>query len=145
MDLEGEQRRHLRKATLSVEGMHCTACSGSVEAALRSVPGVATASASALNHSAEATFDERQATSRALETALNSAGFPGRVIKEEVLGQATQVLKFRVEGMTCSTCSGAVESAFAATSGVVHASVSLTLQEAKVEYDPELVSEVRRI
>jgi copper chaperone CopZ len=47
-----------------------------------------------------------------------------------------------VDCMTCSSCSGAVESALAATQGVKHASVSLTLQEAKVEYDPELTDEV---
>jgi Cu+-exporting ATPase len=49
--------------------------------------------------------------------------------------------KFRIEGMTCSTCSGAVESALAAMPGVKRALVSLTLSEAKVEFDPGLTDE----
>lgn len=36
--------------------------------------------------------------------------------------------RFRIEGMTCSSCSGAVESTLAGLPGVAHAAVSLTLQ-----------------
>lgn len=53
--------------------------------------------------------------------------------------------RFRVEGMTCSSCSAAVESCLAALPGVRHAAVSLTLQEAKVEYEAREVDEVRAV
>jgi len=141
-DLEGEQRRFLRRAVFSVNGMHCTACSGSVSAALRRVPGVMAAEAAALNHSAAATFDSRQTTTADLLSALDAAGFPSQVNSETLLQPDTETVRFRISGMTCSSCSGAVESALAATPGVLHASVSLTLQESKVEYDPELATEV---
>ncbi|GAB4822580.1 hypothetical protein N2152v2_009626 [Parachlorella kessleri] len=52
-----------------------------------------------------------------------------------------QLARLRVGGMTCSSCSSCVESSLAALPGVRHAAVSLTLQEAKVEYDPALVTE----
>ncbi|KAI7843072.1 hypothetical protein COHA_003243 [Chlorella ohadii] len=45
--------------------------------------------------------------------------------------------------MTCSSCSGAVESTLAGLPGVAHAAVSLTLQEAKVEFDPQLLDEAQ--
>jgi Cu+-exporting ATPase len=141
-DLEGEQRRFLRRAAFSVDGMHCTACSGSVAAALQRVPGVMAAEAAALNHSAAATFDSRQTTTAVLLSALADAGFPSHVNSETLLQPDTETVRFRIAGMTCSSCSSAVESALAATPGVRHASVSLTLQEAKVEYDPELANEV---
>lgn len=141
-DLEGEQRRFLRHAIFAVDGMHCTACSASVAAILQRVPGVVAAKAAALQHSAEATFDSREAEISTLLEALNHAGFPSKVSSVEKL-EKDLIVKFRIEGMTCSTCSGAVESVLASIAGVRHASVSLTLQEAKVEFDPDLTNEVR--
>jgi len=142
-DLEGEQRRFLRKAIFAVENMHCTACSVSVESTLRHSPAVVVAQASALHHSAEATYDSREVDAAALVTLLDKAGFPSSITKDEALEPSTQFARFRIEGMTCSTCSGAVESALAGNAGVKHASVSLTLQEARVEYNPDETNEVR--
>jgi len=50
-----------------------------------------------------------------------------------------QISKFRVTGMHCSSCSTA---ALSVTPGVERASVSLTLEQAEVVYDPGLVKEV---
>ncbi len=53
-----------------------------------------------------------------------------------------QISKFRVTGMHCSSCSTAVQKALSVTPGVERASVSLTLEQAEVVYDPGLVKEV---
>ena len=53
-----------------------------------------------------------------------------------------QVAKLEVLGMHCSACSSAVESALGAIQGVQHCAVSLTMQQAEVEYDPVTTSEV---
>ena len=45
--------------------------------------------------------------------------------------------------MTCGSCSSAVEGALTASPGVHAAVVSLTLQEARVEFDAALMDEVR--
>ena len=143
MDVESdEQRRFLRRATFVVEGMHCATCSSAVSAALQRVPGVLTASASVLQNTADVKFDGQKVQSPALLTALNNAGFPSHLSNDTSVQASDSVgVKFRIEGMTCSSCSGAVESTLASILGVRHASVSLTLQEAKVEYDPELTTE----
>ena len=47
-----------------------------------------------------------------------------------------------VGGLHCSSCSTATEKALSALTGVSRATVSLALQQAEVEYDPALVSEV---
>lgn len=73
---------------------------------------------------------------------LESAGFAARLRSVEPAPPPTQLARLRVAGMTCGSCSGAVESALAVLPGVQHAAVSLTLQEAKVEYDPALLDEV---
>ena len=49
----------------------------------------------------------------------------------------------RVTGMTCASCSNAVEKALGALGGVEQASVSLSLEQAEVRFDPSLVTEVR--
>ncbi len=74
--------------------------------------------------------------------ALEAAGFGGTVQSVESVAAPPLLARFRVEGMTCSSCSAAVESALAALPGVRHAAVSLTLQEAKVEYDGGETDEV---
>lgn len=48
-----------------------------------------------------------------------------------------------MEGMTCSSCSAAVESAVAGLPGVRHAAVSLLQGEARVEYEEGTTDEVR--
>ena len=53
-----------------------------------------------------------------------------------------QVTKFKVTGMHCSSCSTAVQKALSVITGVEKASVSLTLEQAEVVYDPSIVQEV---
>lgn len=49
----------------------------------------------------------------------------------------------QVGAMTCSACSAAVEKALRGRNGVTRAHVALTTQEARVEYQPMLVTKVR--
>ena len=48
----------------------------------------------------------------------------------------------RITGMTCASCSNALEKALKALGGVQSASVALTLEQAEVTFDPSLVTEV---
>ena len=56
---------------------------------------------------------------------------------------ATKKSTIRVDGMTCSKCSGSVEKALKATPGVEKVEVSLKRKEAVVEYDDEKVTEAK--
>jgi copper chaperone CopZ len=76
-------------------------------------------------------------------SAPEAAGLGGSALLAEPATSATRLARFRVDGMTCSSCSSAVESALAALPGVRHASVSITLAEAKVEYEADVVDEVQ--
>ena len=86
----------------------------------------------------QATFDSSKMVPAALASALDAAGFPATVTAVEPVSREAQLARFRVEGMTCSSCSSQLESALSAVPGVSHAAVSLTLQTAAVEYDPLL-------
>ena len=73
------------------------------------------------------------ATAMFLLVALTSAG----------AFAATKKSTIRVEGMTCSKCTGSVEKALKATPGVEKVEVSLQRKEAVVEYDDEKVTEAK--
>lgn len=56
---------------------------------------------------------------------------------------ATKKSTIRVEGMTCTKCTGSVEKALKATPGVEKVEVSLQRKEAVIEYDDEKVTEAK--
>ncbi|KAH7344265.1 E1-E2 ATPase-domain-containing protein [Pyrenochaeta sp. MPI-SDFR-AT-0127] len=58
---------------------------------------------------------------------------------------ATTTLK--VEGMTCGACTSAIESGFQGVSGVGNVSISLVMERAVIQHDPEVISadEVKEI
>lgn len=55
----------------------------------------------------------------------------------------TKTATIRVEGMKCSKCSGSVEKALKATTGVEKVEISLDRKEAVVEYDDQKVTEAK--
>ena len=55
----------------------------------------------------------------------------------------TKTSTIRIQGMHCKNCSGSVEKALKATSGVSKVEVSLQRKEAVVEYDDEKVTEAK--
>ncbi|MGH7310311.1 MAG: cation transporter, partial [Candidatus Rokuibacteriota bacterium] len=63
------------RQTLPVRGMHCAACVGKVETALRAVPGVSDASVNLATERATITFDPARADLTALQTAVAAAGY----------------------------------------------------------------------
>jgi Cu+-exporting ATPase len=65
----------LERATLAVRGMHCAACVGKVEGALRAVPGVGEASVNLATERATVAFDPGAVDLAALQAAVASAGY----------------------------------------------------------------------
>jgi Cu+-exporting ATPase len=63
------------RLTLPVRGMHCAACVGKVEGALRRVPGVETASVNLATERATVAFDPARADVAALRAAVEAAGY----------------------------------------------------------------------
>jgi len=150
--------------TFSIEGMHCSACSTAVETALLAVPGVKCASVSLSLHQVQIQFLP-SASSTSIDLgidveakligAIEGCGFDAKMLStyhqssnssssrnniNKFGGQAdSDVFKFRVTGMTCSSCSSAVEAVLKALPGVSHASVNLMLATAEVDYNPSLI------
>ncbi|KAK9840963.1 hypothetical protein WJX81_002856 [Elliptochloris bilobata] len=130
------------KATVSVKGMHCSACSSAVESTLAALPGVQSASVALLAQSAEVVFDAGEVTVSELLKAVADCGFEAELLHKAAPQPALdEEVKLRVTGMHCSACSTAVEHALAALPGVRSAAVSLTMQQADVVRAPGGASE----
>ncbi len=65
----------VERRTLPVRGMHCAACVGRVEGALRGVPGVAEAHVNLATERATVVFDPERAPLPALQAAVEAAGY----------------------------------------------------------------------
>jgi len=67
--------RRVAESSLRIEGMHCAACAGTIEDALRRVPGVLDATVSAAAQAASVRWDARIAQASALVRAIEAAGY----------------------------------------------------------------------
>ena len=67
----------------------------------------------------------------ALEEAITDAGFEAKVISQERTESSSDRISLKVSGMTCSSCSKAVESALKGVKGVHTASVNLLAGKAE--------------
>lgn len=113
--------------SLPVEGMTCASCVGSIERALKAVPGVETASVNLATERANITTDSTVPRVRLIE-AIEKAGYS----VPEQMPAATGPVELSVEGMTCASCVGRVERALKAISGVTNAVVNLATERATI-------------
>ncbi len=107
---------------LPIEGMTCAACATRLEKVLNRVDGVESASVSLASERASLGFQAGQVAMLDLLTAVENAGF-------EV---PTETIRLDIQGMTCATCSGRVETVLRAVDGVRAAQVNLANDVATV-------------
>lgn len=74
-----------------------------------------------------------------IREAIEDAGFEAALLTDSTNDNSVQVCRIQIKGMTCTSCSTAVESALEAIPGVVRARVALATEEAEVHYNPNVV------
>ena len=107
---------------LQIGGMTCASCVMRVEKALKKVAGVQKATVNLATEQAQVQADAT-VTADALAAAVRQAGY-------EV---ASTDFTLQVEGMTCASCVGRVETALLKVPGVMGASVNLATERASVQ------------
>jgi Cu+-exporting ATPase len=125
--------------SLKIEGMTCAACSKAVERAVKKLQGVTEASVNLATEKLSITFDEAQVSIEDIQLAVRKAGY--KAITEAV----KKTLK--IEGMTCASCSKAVERAVKKLEGITDASVNLATEKLSISYEPSKVrvSDIKRV
>ncbi len=115
-----------------VTGMTCASCSAAVSRTLKKIEGVEKADVNLttekvlVDYNPEIAFDT-------LKTAVEKAGYG----LEEISNHREIVLD--VEGMTCASCSAAIERKLGKQAGVDKIQVNLATNTASLKYDPSQV------
>ena len=116
-----------------VTGMTCSACSAHVQRAVSKMDGVSSAEVNLATETLRVQYDESKLGFDDIQATVDHAGYglvAPQVYKRAELG---------VEGMTCASCSAAVERALKKLDGINDPSVNLATNRASFSYDPTKV------
>ncbi|OEU09050.1 copper transporting ATPase [Fragilariopsis cylindrus CCMP1102] len=132
--------------------MTCSMCTKSIETALSNMDGVSKVNASLAFNSAHVDYDPSKIRHDDLINTIEDIGYdvvvqPQQQIVEDddiergaTASSTKGIVEFTVSGMTCSMCSQSVVRALESTPGVKGAIVTLSTNQAKVEFDSSLTS-----
>ncbi|QHH96915.1 heavy metal translocating P-type ATPase [Acinetobacter dispersus] len=121
METQTKTSSNNMNVSLQVEGMTCASCVGRVEAALKKVDGVQSASVNLATERADITL-AKPIDQQVLIQAIEQTGYDVPASKVEL----------SIEGMTCASCVSRVEKALNAVTGVKTANVNLATERATV-------------
>ena len=125
-----KERDAAKQQTYRVEGMHCAACSAAVERVLNRFEEIEQASVNLVMNTVRITFTKKNF--EAWAAAVKKAGFT-------LLEEAKKTYRIDVDGMTCSSCSAALEHALNKAEGISAVSINLVTNTATVEADPHKI------
>lgn len=123
------------ESRISVGGMTCAACLGSVTEALESILGVDKVGVLLLTNEAKVVHSSA-VSAKTLVEAVEDCGFDAVLESSTPVRAALVTTKIGVSGMTCGACSLSVTEALEAVDGVELASVSLLTNMASVKHSP---------
>ncbi|CAN6249678.1 unnamed protein product [Urochloa humidicola] len=135
-----EEEEEEKVAVFEVTGMSCAACAGSVEKAVKRLPGIHDAAVDVLGGRAQVVFYPAFVSEEKIREAIEDVGFEAKLINEEVREKNILVCRLHIKGMTCTSCTNTVESALQTFPGVQRASVALATEEAEIRYDRRIVA-----
>ncbi|CAK7335519.1 unnamed protein product [Dovyalis caffra] len=127
------------KAVFSVVGMTCSACAGSVEKAIKRLPGIREAVVDVLNNKAQVVFYPSFVNEETIRETIEDVGFQAALIEDEMNERSSQVCRIQINGISCTSCCCTAEIVLQAIHGVQRIQVSLATEEAEVYYDPKIL------
>ena len=122
----------MKKASMKIEGMSCSACANRIERIVNKLDGV---EKGAVNFAAETLaleYDESAVELGQVEAAIEKAGFK---VKKNIKDYT-----FKVEGMTCSACANRVERVTQKIEGVQLAVVNFATEKLTIKLDADVAS-----
>jgi len=126
--------RGISKIVLEVEGMTCASCVATIESLTKAKKGVKDVRINLITGEAFVDFDSDIIEVEKIVQVIEDAGFEAS-IRQESIGSIT----FEIEGMTCSSCSSALEAGLLGKAGVKTVSVNLLENICTVQYDSSLI------
>ncbi len=115
--------------SMGIDGLRCASCVAKAEKAIRSVPGVASASVNLAALRAEIEFSGTPDVA-GVAAEIRKAGFEPRA----------ETAELTIEKLRCASCVGRAEKALARVPGVIEASVNLATATGTVHFVPGLTN-----
>ncbi len=125
-----EAKGGLKKTAIKITGMTCASCAQNIEKALSKLEGVVKASVNFALEKASIEYDSALVNPAAFENAITSLGY----------GVAKNEATLKIGGMHCASCASNIEKALLKTDGITAASVSFPLEQARITYEPEIIT-----
>ncbi|MDD2371748.1 MAG: heavy metal translocating P-type ATPase [Firmicutes bacterium] len=119
------------KKTYVVEGMHCSSCARNIEKELESLKGVNKGVVNLTTEKLALEYEDKIINENKIIEVIGNIGFK---IKEE-----STILKLKIEGMHCASCSTNIEKTLNGTKGITECVVNLTTETAKVVYNSKII------
>ncbi|WAA11996.1 heavy metal translocating P-type ATPase [Fervidibacillus halotolerans] len=119
-----------KNVTFQISGMTCAACANRIEKGLKKIDGVEQANVNLALEKANVNYDPEQTNPSVFQQKIRDLGYD--VVTDRV--------EFEITGMSCAACANRIEKGLNKMDGITRASVNLALENATVEYNPQLVS-----
>ncbi|RZC46497.1 hypothetical protein C5167_039442 [Papaver somniferum] len=129
-----DEVKKTRTIMFKIGNVKCASCVTSIESALGMVNGIRSVMVSVLQGQAVIKYAPDLINVKLIKEAIENLGFQVFEFPERDVA----VCRLRVKGMTCTSCSESIENALLMVDGVKTAVVGLSLEEAKIHFDPTL-------
>lgn len=124
---------------MTIGGMTCSMCSDAVKKAVLDIPGVDSISISLATNMAHIEYQESpECNAELIQDCIEDIGYDVNDVfqlKPKKKAVELKMVELAVGGMTCSMCSSAVHAALIQFPGVQTATVSLSTNIARIEYE----------
>ena len=117
--------------SLKIEGMTCASCAKAVERATKKLDGVTESNVNLATEKLTISYKPDKVTVADIEKAIEKAGY------KAVNSVINKTMK--IEGMTCASCSKAVERVTRKIEGVTESNVNLATEKLSISYESDKV------
>ncbi|XP_018411947.1 PREDICTED: copper-transporting ATPase 2 [Nanorana parkeri] len=128
---------------LAIVGMTCQSCVQSIEGKISKLPSIIRIKVCLDQNNATVHYIRSEITAQKICEEIEDMGFEASIQEckemtapQKGMSYKEEVIKIRIEGMTCQSCVNTIEGKIGKLQGVQKIKVSLTGQEAVIVYDP---------
>lgn len=116
-----------------VTGMSCASCAAHAQKAAAKLDGVESCDVNIATEKMRISYDENKVSFERLKKSVGDAGYGLEN------SQPVKHIDLAIDGMSCASCSAAVERAVKKLSGVQNVQVNLATNRGSINYDPSQV------
>ncbi|KAF5387369.1 hypothetical protein D9757_005766 [Collybiopsis confluens] len=124
-----------QKCELRIEGMTCGSCVEAIEGMLRPQAGIHSIKVALLAERGVVEYDSKKWSVDKIVEEISDIGFDATPIPPS----RDDTVTLRIYGMTCSSCTGTVESGLASVPGINSVSVSLVSETCQISFDRGII------